>query len=441
MTQEASTMRLGAMGLSHAVPCPQGWKNHRLRFLTRINKPAKIDLPPATEVSFVPMAAIGENGGIQLDQVKPLDEIGDSYTPFVDGDVVVAKITPCFENGKGALAEGLENGVAFGTTELHVVQAGEQIDRRFLFYLSISELFRDLGEGAMYGAGGQKRIPDRFIKDFRAPVPPLHTQEKIVNFLDRKTAEIDTLVEKKRRLLDLLAEKRTALITRAVTKGLAPNASMKDSRIKWLGEIPDHWGTEIPIKYLVKMTGGMTPSTNNPLYWDGETPWVSPKDMKRPELFDAEDHVTDLALKETALNLIEEGSVLMVVRGMILAHSFPVAINRVPVVLNQDMKALKPREELLPEYLSFLLDSITDYILTLVETSAHGTKALRTDQWKELAIALPPIDEQESIAEQITQSLAELDALDRATKETVKKLEEYRSALITSAVTGQIKVT
>ncbi|ATJ81536.1 restriction endonuclease subunit S [Halomonas beimenensis] len=441
MTSTSSSAQLGGMGLYHTLPCPDGWTTRRLRFLTRINKAQPIPLAPEDEVSFVPMAAVGENGGLQLDQVKALDEVGDGYTYFADGDVVTAKITPCFENGKGAFAEGLNNGIAFGTTELHIIRPGEEIDGRFLFYLSISELFRKLGEGAMYGAGGQKRVPELFIKDFQALLPPLGEQQKIATFLDRKTAEIDTLIDKKRRLLDRLAEKRTALITRAVTKGLNPDTPMKDSGIEWLGEIPAHWETGLPIKYLVKMSGGMTPSTSNPLYWDGDIPWVSPKDMKRPELIDAQDHVTELALSETGLSLVETGSVLIVVRGMILAHSFPVAINRVPVVLNQDMKALKVGPRLSPEYFALLLRAIADVMLSLVESSAHGTKALRTDRWKELLIALPPVDEQDTIVELVEKMVADLDSLEDATSNTIDKLEEYRSALITNAVTGQIKVS
>lgn len=100
------------------------------------------------------MEAIGENGGLNLVSTKPLDEIGITYTEFQDGDVVVAKITPCFENGKAALAEGLTNGAAFGTTELHVLRPLPVLDRRLLFYLIISSVYRKTGEAEMHGAGG-----------------------------------------------------------------------------------------------------------------------------------------------------------------------------------------------------------------------------------------------------------------------------------------------
>src|SRR5699024_8983450 len=158
------------------------------------------------------------------------------------------------------------SGFAFGTTELHVVRPEEKLDRRFLYYLTASELFRELGEGAMYGAGCQKRVPEQFIKDFRIPLPSLPAQRKVAAYLDRKTAEIDTLIEKKRRLLDLLAEKRTALITRAVTKGLDPDVPMKDSGIEWLGEIPAHWDVA-RLKNIAQLESGHTPSKSKPEFW------------------------------------------------------------------------------------------------------------------------------------------------------------------------------
>jgi type I restriction enzyme S subunit len=191
----------------------------------------EIDLEDSGLVSFVPMDAVGEYGGIRLEEEKELSEIGSGYTYFCDDDVVVAKITPCFENGKGALAKRLKNKTAFGTTELHVMRADrEQLEPEFLFYLTISDLFRKMGESEMYGAGGQKRVPESFIKDFRAGLPSFREQQAIARFLDFKTAQIDALIasmggsgtssvanDKKKSMVALLLEYRSALITNAVT--------------------------------------------------------------------------------------------------------------------------------------------------------------------------------------------------------------------------------
>ena len=136
---------------------PTHWDTTRLRFVveTKITKQEVKALTPETEVSFVPMEAVGEYGGIDLGSTKPLADVLDGYTYFRNGDVVVAKITPCFENGKGALANDLCSDIGFGTTELHVLRATAKLDTRFLLYLTFSHHFRRIGAASMFGAGGQ----------------------------------------------------------------------------------------------------------------------------------------------------------------------------------------------------------------------------------------------------------------------------------------------
>ena len=237
---------------------PSHWKVRRLKYVAALNPRASEvrKLAPETDVSFVPMESVGEYGGLDLSLTKELSDVADGYTYFSNGDVVVAKITPCFENGKGSLASELANGIAFGTTELHVMRCSPELDKRFAFYLTLTDAFRKLGEAEMYGAGGQKRVPESFIKNLKHPIPPLPEQQAIAAFLDRETARIDELVSKKVRLIELLREKRTALITRTVTRGLDPDVPMKDSGVEWLGEIPAHWEA-IRIRYLVSMRAGI----------------------------------------------------------------------------------------------------------------------------------------------------------------------------------------
>ena len=418
---------------------PASWEHKRLRFTLTMN-PSKneIALDDSDMVSFVPMDAVGEYGGIRLTEEKELSEIGSGYTYFRDDDVVVAKITPCFENGKGARAKGLKNKTAFGTTELHVMRAApEQLEPQFLFYLTISDLFRKIGESEMYGAGGQKRVPESFIKDFRAGLPSIREQQTIARFLDFKTAQIDALIEKKKTLLDKLAEKRTALISHAVTKGLDPSVPMKDSGVAWLGQIPISWTTK-RLRFLTTMSGGMTPSTSNSEYWGGGIPWITPKDMKREVLSGSLDTLTNEALQETGITLHDAGQVLIVVRGMILAHTFPVAVNSVPSTVNQDMKALSTSLDY--EYIALLLRGIQPLILSVVEESAHGTKVLRTDIFKNIFIPVPPLDVQKAIVKQVKLLVAKIDVQKQHVESVIERLREYRSALITDAVTGKIDV-
>jgi len=196
---------------------PEHWVIKRGRFVMRVNPlvPRLRTLRPDEEVSFIPMEAVGVQGGINLEQTRAISEVSSSYTEFQDGDVVVAKITPCFENGKAALAVGLMNGVAYGTTELHVLRAEPELDKRFLFYVTISDTFLKLGESEMYGAGGQKRVPPEFVKDFRIPLPPLVEQIAIADYLDSEVSELDVMGDKVQEAIERLTEYRTALITAA----------------------------------------------------------------------------------------------------------------------------------------------------------------------------------------------------------------------------------
>src|SRR6266480_3272392 len=140
---------------------PAHWEVKRLKFVAARNPAAsKVrGLAPDTEVSFVPMEAVGEYGGLDLSRTKPLADVGPGYTYFRRGDIVVAKITPCFENGKGAYLDQLDTEIGFGTTEFIVLRALDGIEPGFLFQITRLHAFRQLGAIAMTGAAGQQRIP------------------------------------------------------------------------------------------------------------------------------------------------------------------------------------------------------------------------------------------------------------------------------------------
>lgn len=267
--------------------------------------------------------------------------------------------------------------------------------------------------------------------------PSLDEQKNIANFLDHNTKQIDRLIEKKQELIAKLHEQRTAIINQAVTGGVRKNVTLKSSGIEWLGDIPSHWDIW-RLRFSVTMSGGMTPSTAAAQYWEGSIPWVTPKDMKSDRITSSIDMLTEIALQETSLQLHTPKQVLIVVRGMILAHTFPVGINDVNVTINQDMKALSTT--LNPEYLAILLRGFQSVVLSIVEESAHGTKVLRTDLFKDIPLPVPPEQEQEAIVAYIHNVIAKSDLRIEAVDTAIDRLQEYRTALITAAVTGQIDV-
>ncbi len=189
-----------ASGIAWLGEIPSHWEMQRLRFRCRLNpsKSELINISPDTEVSFLPMEKFGEDGSLVLDETRSLEQVWQSYTYFRDHDIAVAKITPCFENGKGALLQGLVNGIGFGTTELHVLRTDEDTDPRFIFYVTRSHPFRHQGVAMMYGAAGQQRVPVEFFQNYATPFPPLPEQRTIAAFLDREPARLDTAIAEAR---------------------------------------------------------------------------------------------------------------------------------------------------------------------------------------------------------------------------------------------------
>jgi type I restriction enzyme, S subunit len=244
---------------------PKQLLNVRLRdlLIKQISTEQKKILQSADRVSFLPMETIGEKGRVDLSNICNKVDVEKGYTLLFENDVLVAKITPCFENGKGAVAKGLINGVGFGTTELYVLTPKPAVNSRFLYYITASHTFRKLGEANMTGAAGQKRVPTEYINNFRVDLPPFQDQQKIAYYLDHETERIDTLIAAKKRLLKLLAEKKRSMITHAVTRGLKDDVPMKDSGVEWLGEIPAHWDIEY-LKYnLSNIEQGWSPLSDN----------------------------------------------------------------------------------------------------------------------------------------------------------------------------------
>lgn len=156
---------------------------------------------------------------------------------------------------------------------------------------------------------------------------------------------------------------------------------------------PMGWDT-IDLPSIGEFKSGATPNKSNPAYWVGEIPWVSPKDMKTSHILDAIDHVGETAFAETSLKAVHPGHVLIVVRGMILAHSFPVAINRVTVGINQDMKAIKPVPAVEAEYLRVCLDQLKRMVLSKVSAAGHGTRRFDAHAMSRIDIPVPPREHQ-----------------------------------------------
>src|SRR3989338_1261757 len=210
-------VKIRPSGVDWLGEVPEGWKVKRLRFVMQLN-PSKSELsePSDTLVTFLPMEAVSESGEVNTEQEKEISQVIEGYTYFRDGDVLVAKITPCFENGKGILVSGMKNGIGFGTTEFHVLRSTD-IEKEYLYLITTSGQFRKMGEAEMKGAAGQKRVPDEFVKDFVIALPTKKEQLDILKHVRGARNKIDEVIKKVETQIEKLQEYRQALISNAVT--------------------------------------------------------------------------------------------------------------------------------------------------------------------------------------------------------------------------------
>ena len=422
------------------------WPKRRLQFLAQLN-PSRSEvrvLPPTAEVSFVPMESVGEYGGLSSLETRTLEAVYGGYTYFRDGDVVVAKITPCFENGKGALAVGLTGGVAFGTTELHVLRPGPEIDPKFLFYITISQHFRDVGAAAMTGAAGQKRVPEEFLRNYRVSLPPKSVQRIIADFLDEKTAAIDALIAKKERLIELIEEKRQATITHAVTKGLDPDVPMKDSGVEWLGEVPETWRLS-RLKHLVDKPAGIQMGPFGTSLTDLAVEDTGFKLYGQENTISGDFTVGDrwiIAEQFERLSRYElrAGDIVLTRKGSIgNCRIAPAGIKS--GIIDSDTIRVRVGPQVESRFLQRVLHYAT-YVRNQVFANRRGAilSGLNSSNIAELWIAVPPLAEQSAIVNAIDRQAAAMDNVVAQVEQQTTRLREYRQTLISAAVTGQLDV-
>jgi len=415
-----------------------GHNTMRLKFAATINDealPENVD--PDFEIAYIDIGNVDSSGTIH-EIVDYRFEAAPSRARRVvrDGDVIISTVRTYLQ-AIAPIISPPENLIV--STGFAVVRPRpDQLDAGFCRYAVREPRF--LAEVEMRSTGiSYPAINASETGDISIALPGLPVQQRTSAFLDAELTQVDTLIEAKQKLLGLLAEKRRTLVAEAVMRGLDRSAPLRPSGIDWLGDIPAHWETA-PLRFLVSFSSGGTPDTKKREFWDGQIPWVSAKDMKRDILADSQDHVSELALDSSALKLIEEHAVLVVVRGMILAHSFPTAINTVPLTINQDLKALRCCERLNPFFLKMVLEGATRYLVDQADSSAHGTKKIETDVLGALGIPVPCLDEQAQIVARIAEERVKIDKLATATERSIGLLKERRSALIAAAVTGQIAI-
>ena len=306
------------------------------------------------------------------------------------------------------------------------------INKKFLYYqLDRSPYFLMYNDGS-----NQTHLSNNIFKKYPILVPTNDEQQKIANFLDHETAKIDTLIAKQQQLIQLLKEKRQAVISHAVTKGLNPDAPMRDSGVEWLGEVPAHWDVS-SLGYYSSISSGATPDRSKSQYWGGDVPWVKTGEVKYDEINETEEQITSDGVANSAVTLSPPGTLLMAMYGQGVTRG-RVALLGISATYNQACAAITPNGKIWNKYLRFFF--MAAYHAIRDGGNETSQLNLNVDIVSKFKITIPEMTEQQAIVEFLGAELNSFDLLIDKSYSATLFMQERRTALISAAVTGKIDV-
>ncbi len=321
------------------------------------------------------------------------------------------------------------------------LRTDDQLYYKFLSYLIGSELFR-IWVTLVKTDPAIPHISPSDIRGFPLPFPSYDEQTQIAAFLDHETAKIDTLIEKQQQLIELLKEKRQAEISHAVTKGLNPDAPMKDSGVEWLGEVPEHWEVSRLGFHATKIGSGKTPKGGAEIYQDSGVLFIRSQNVYDDGLRIAKSesvYINESIHHEMAGTSVLDGDVLLNITGGSIGRSCLVPTNFPDANVNQHVCILRFPTSI-REFISFVMKS--NSIKEQIDAFQTGgnREGLNFEQIAKLKFTLPPLNEINSIIEHIKLITVTFNTLEEQAQQAIQLMQERRTALISAAVTGKIDV-
>ena len=383
-----------------------------------------------------PALSVTKNGIVpQLDTAAKSDD-GDNRKKVLKGDFVINSRS----DRKGSSgASDLDGSVSLICT---VMRPQEQVHTPFVHHLLRSQPFQE-----EFYRNGKGIVADLWstnyseMRNILLGMPPLPEQSRIAAFLDHETAKIDALVAEQEQLMELLKEKRQAVISHAVTKGLNPKAAMKPSGIEWIGNVPAHWEIRRVKNYFQTCSGG-TPNTSQQqiYYTDKENgiPWVRTTDLQNDVLSEVEIFITEKALADTACTILPPGTVMVAMYG----GDGSVGKNgilSIPAAINQAVCGLLPSPNHCPEYVFRFMQFYRPYWMIGAESSRKDPN-ISQERVRNAPFPKPPIEEQENIVRFLNAQISQFDTLTIEAQRAIDLLQERKTALISATVIGQIDV-
>ncbi len=372
------------------------------------------------------------------------EESARRYTQIQYGDILFAGSGETLEEiGKSAV--NLIEDPAYCGGDIIVFRPLVKADAAFLGYAA--DCSTSIYQKACMGRGVTvMHIYTQALSHLLLPLPPLDEQRAIAAFLDRETERIDALVAKKRQLIERLQEYRTALITRTVTRGLPPDAAhaagldpsprLKPSGVEWLGDVPEHWEVIQPSIGFGRIGSGTTPQSDSDEYYDGETPWVTTSELRESIILVTAKSVTAVALRDhSALSLFPVGALVIAMYGATIGR---LGILGIPATVNQACCVFAEPTRLETKFVYHWLMAFRDVLVS--HSAGGGQPNLSQQDLRALRIPAPAVPEQVLIGDFLDTATHQLDELTARAESAIERLQEYRTALITAAVTGKIDV-
>lgn len=409
--------------------CPEHWETWKLKHLFREKK-------HRTNMGLN-CGAISFGEVVEKDDERVPLATKASYQEVLAGEFLVNPLNLNYD--LKSLRIGLSEIDVVVSAGYIVLQSNDEVDKRYFKYL----LHRyDVANMKLFGSGVRQTINFNHIANSTLLVPPIEEQKRIAAFLDEKTAKISQAISTKEQQIALLKERKQIIIQEAVTRGLNPNAPMKDSGIDWIGKIPAHWEVKRVKQSLKLITKGTTPSTEGRGFTDEGIRYIKAENIvdgfvcDNPAFFI--DDVTDKALSRSRLQACD---ILFVIAGATIGKTAVLDTSQVPANTNQAVALLRPIIGLIvPSFLQSWLG--TDFVKNIIvmKSVQSAQPNISMENLGNIPFVLPPIEEQGLIVRFIDESREKIDALISIKENQITALKEYKTSLINDAVTGKIKV-
>lgn len=419
---------------------PAGWETRRLKFVATCNDETLHEgTDPDFEIAYVDISSVDLINGITAMEMLTFEEAPSRARRIVkDGDTLISTVRT-YLKAIASVKEPPENMIV--STGFAVVRPLALIDSGFLGYALQNTVFIDAVVANSTGVSYPAINPTALICLRVAYPTDKEEQRQIAAFLDWKTGQIDALIAKKKELMEKLKEKRLAVITQAVTKGLIPDAPMRDSNVNWLQSVPAHWHVR-RLKFNVSKVGsGVTPKGGAEGYEDSGIPLLRSQNIHFNGLrlddvvFISEDTHSDMATSQVA-----SGDVLLNITGASIGRCHFATEDLGEANVNQHVCIVRPASELLTKYLYFALCSDIGQLQIDLEQGGSGREGLNFVAIKNFILPLPGILEQQEIVMRLEVVVEKLKDLSFKVESAIARLTEYRTALITAATTGKIDV-